>query len=242
MGIHCNIGHLSEERLKFVYEKKLCVNCLQAGHFAYRCVRETTCSVAGCGRKHTRFLHQPKFRSDLVGRPDHNSSNKVKPESGVSDDKPRSFDEARCNRTGVGTGLCKSGRIALPIVPVKVYSSSGGNFVQTHALLDSGSTNTFCSMELIQMLGVQGRHEELSLTTLDKEKNTVDTVVVSLVVSDQAEHNLVKLPKLQSFFWTKLLELFTTKQCVITFAQRTYFYSLSYTCIYRCFIVTTVGV
>ena len=49
-----------EERLKFVLDKKLCINCLQAGHFANRCKRDTTCTVAGCGRKHTKFLHQLK--------------------------------------------------------------------------------------------------------------------------------------------------------------------------------------
>ena len=45
------------ERYKFVHEKRLCNNCLLPGHYAAKCYRETTCSVPGCGKKHTKFLH-----------------------------------------------------------------------------------------------------------------------------------------------------------------------------------------
>ena len=42
----------------------------------------------------------------------------------------------------------------LPIVPVKVRASSGGNFVKMYALLDPGSTTTFCSIDLLNELNV----------------------------------------------------------------------------------------
>ena len=54
----------------------------------------------------------------------------------------------------------------LPIVPVKVRANSGGNFVKTYALLDPGSTKTFCSIDLLNELNVTGRYVQLTTTTV----------------------------------------------------------------------------
>ena len=66
--------------------------------------------------------------------------------------------------TGAG-----SPRVALPIVAVTVKGEESGTSVNTFALLDSGSTSTFCSDKLLQQLGVHGRKEILNLTTLEKK-------------------------------------------------------------------------
>ena len=54
----------------------------------------------------------------------------------------------------------------LPIIPVKVCASSGGNFVKMYALLDPGSTTTFCSIDLLNELNVTGRYVQLTTTTI----------------------------------------------------------------------------
>ncbi|KAJ8018245.1 hypothetical protein HOLleu_43866 [Holothuria leucospilota] len=55
-----------EERLKIARDFKLCFNCLQPGHNSSSCRLNRTCTVSGCGRKHTKFLHQIKANSDNV--------------------------------------------------------------------------------------------------------------------------------------------------------------------------------
>lgn len=58
-------------------------------------------------------------------------------------------------------------RTALPVVRVKV-SCENGKEVDTYALLDAGSTNTFCSESLREDLGLDGEDIRLSHTTLEK--------------------------------------------------------------------------
>ena len=45
------------ERLSFVIHNKLCENCFSDSHVAIDCVRNSVCSVPGCGKKHSRYLH-----------------------------------------------------------------------------------------------------------------------------------------------------------------------------------------
>ena len=42
-----------EERIKFVRSKRLCDNCLSPNHIAAKCLKQSVCSVPGCGKKHT---------------------------------------------------------------------------------------------------------------------------------------------------------------------------------------------
>ena len=44
-------------------------------------------------------------------------------------------------------------------------------YYYTHALLDSGSTKTFCSDALIEKLGVKGQQVNLSLTSVNSREN-----------------------------------------------------------------------
>ncbi|KAI0241289.1 hypothetical protein LSAT2_030046, partial [Lamellibrachia satsuma] len=65
-----------------------------------------------------------------------------------------------------GAGMC---RVALPIAPVNLIVSNSLRYIETCALLDSGSTSTFCSERLADKLQLDGETLELMLTTLDKE-------------------------------------------------------------------------
>ena len=53
-------------------------------------------------------------------------------------------------------------------MPVRVQALGGQRHVDTFALLDSGSTCTFCEEGLLTELGVVGQPETMSLTTLNK--------------------------------------------------------------------------
>ena len=59
-------------------------------------------------------------------------------------------------------------KIALPIVSVSV--SANDRVVRTRALLDPGSTRTFCSRQLIKQLNITGYDAEIHLETLSDQK------------------------------------------------------------------------
>ena len=136
---HCKrFRNLSyQDRYKFVIQRKLCFACLQPGHRADRCSRTDCCRKENCNKKHTTLLHPP-------------------PPPPTSDKNPASSESAEC--AFVGFSENKTNDVMLPIVPVKVRASSGGNFVKTYALLDPGSTTTFCSIDLLNELNVTGRY------------------------------------------------------------------------------------
>ena len=174
-----------EERLKFTRARRLCDNCLMVGHRAAQCSKPATCSVAGCGKKHTKFLHQINSTSsgaDALSQHT-NQQQQPNPEGEITG--------AHCGLAGAGS----KARVALPVVPVRVRAKGSTQFVDTCALLDSGSTNTFCSEELCKLLGVEGRSETFSLTTLDKANSVEETKVVSLKISSLDSKVTINLPR-----------------------------------------------
>ncbi len=85
-------------------------------------------------------------------------------------------------------------RVSLPIVPVVARSLNGAYSVETCALLDSGSTGTFCSAEMAQSLRLTGQKQKLSLSTLSGNDEDIEVNVVSFQVSDLKEENFLTLP------------------------------------------------
>ena len=98
-----------------------------------------------------------------------------------------------CDFIGAGGSIGAGNlRVALPIVPAKVRVL--GRCVKTCALLDTGSTNSFCSAALLKHLGITGIKQSLSLTTLGMKDSIVQTEKVRLQVMDIDEYNALDLP------------------------------------------------
>ena len=150
------------------------------------CGRYSGCTVRGCGKKHSTFLHQTKFNSDLVKGKNTTSATESTTAKGITQD-------VTCTRTGAGNS-----KVALPIVPVKVYNPVNKKCVDTFAFLDNGSTNMFYATDLDDMLDLQGPKEELTLTTLEKENSKITVKTVDLLVSDKYEQNFLKLNHVHS--------------------------------------------
>jgi len=167
------------DRRKFATESKLCFNCLKSGHFAGSCRLQRTCPVDGCGKKHTKFLH---LKSQ--------GSNEQHPEVAMN--------RASCGAVGMGVAT----RIALPVVAVNVRADDAKQPILTYALLDPGSTNTFCSQDLAGKLGVKGLSTTLSLATLEQPDKKVMSTVTSLEIA----------PAEGGIFY-KLTDVFTT-ECI----------------------------
>ena len=76
---------------------------------------------------------------------------------------------------------------ALPIVPVKVKGRGSSNIITTYALLDNGSTSTWCSESLGEKLGVVGPCIQVSLSTSCHR--------VCLEIMEMDEINMIALPE-----------------------------------------------
>ncbi|KAJ8050527.1 hypothetical protein HOLleu_03761 [Holothuria leucospilota] len=127
------------ERLDVVINHKLCHNCLLSSHKTDDCGKRSVCSVPGCGKKHTKNIH---LNDNVANVSSSDTSNNVQ----VSN---ASFYPNK------GTHM--------PLVQVLVNDAC-----KVYALLDSGSSNSFCSLALVRRLGLTGKSYEFSLRTLNK--------------------------------------------------------------------------
>ena len=78
--------------------------------------------------------------------------------------------------------------ILVPVVPVLV-----GDKHQTHALLDTGSTNSFCTQSLIDDLKIEGRDVNFTLSTINASERPVCSKVVDLKVASTNGRDVLRL-------------------------------------------------
>ncbi|XP_038058753.1 uncharacterized protein LOC119730035 [Patiria miniata] len=157
------------------------------GHYGRDCERATVCTVPGCGLKHTKFLHLLRSGNSTCTDTGNNPSTSLSAEAPpFVNTSPGTSGNVTCNITGAGVG-----KVVLPIVPVKVRGKGSTDFITTYALLDTGSTQTFCAEALARELGIHGRRDTVKLTTLDDHNTLVDTFVVDLEVTDVNDENLL---------------------------------------------------
>ena len=171
-----------KDRFAVVQNNQLCFNCLMSGHRASRCRKLSVCSVPGCGKRHTKFIHVDSVRSGVTCHSPHasghndvwypdvtrgpgnmrrNDMNVVSSANDVSD-------------TSVQLG---QNNVYLPIVSVNVNGT-----LRVNALLDTGSTNTFMSSSLANQLQLSGTMTSNNLSTLTS-KSVANSKVVSVQLS-----------------------------------------------------------
>ncbi|XP_043219160.1 uncharacterized protein LOC122380240 [Amphibalanus amphitrite] len=171
------------EREKLVRQHALCFGCLEAGHRSRWCKSRLTCMV--CGKGHPSVLH--RYQTATVS---HDSP----PMTLLSDQRASQaavnvLSSRRAGHSGV----------KMPIVPVKV-KYQGETTVQTYALLDSGSSSTFCSQLLLDKLGVPtSAKTKLSVITMARDPLKVWTAPVEgLSICGIDESDPVDLPEVFS--------------------------------------------
>ena len=165
-----------------VFKHRLCFNCLQQGHRCTECPQQMVCSVPGCGKKHHKFLHTKDNNSVSLG-PQHTAS------TGESENVV--VGNVYTYTTGA-TGP----DIYLPTVQVVV----DGKFT-AHALLDTGSTNTFVSEKLMAKLERDISHTHYKMNTLsgstdDSAKMTPNIDIASLDGTHVSLKNVMVWPSI----------------------------------------------
>ena len=144
-----------EERKLFVIDEKLCWRCLQSGHVVKNCRSKLICEVKTCSDKHKAthhtLLHRPVTSPAAVSAAGVCGTTMPLPEN---------------NGSSVSNANQKMWGSFLDILPVRVRS--GNVEVLTYALLDSGSSLSFCGRKLIDVLNVYeaGTPIKASLETL----------------------------------------------------------------------------
>ena len=184
----------SEEKLKFVRDRKLCENCLSYTHFATGCKSPRACSVEQCSisRKHLGSLHDALLAS--FHRRQEENRKQGPSVCSSSNPTPRPQSE-HVMKSSISVACGSHEYKALPIVPVKVKGRGSGEIITTYALLDNGSTSTWCSEGLAKKLGVEGPRIQVSLSTIEKDCNLTSCHRVCLEIMDMNEINMVELPE-----------------------------------------------
>ena len=121
------------------------------------------CFVKGCGKKHHTMLHE------------HYVGERQRDEVTPSREKP-----TKENGTTKFTGLVKSPKVIyLQIVPVKLIGS-GGKFVHTYALLDTGSQSNLIRADIARRLNLSGKKKHINITTVKDEPDMITVKEISL--------------------------------------------------------------
>jgi hypothetical protein len=186
-----------DERIHIAKSNKLCFNCLKPNHTAEKCRANRTCSIQGCTKKHTKFLHKstPSSVDSGANRAHPSTSATNGHVTGNITEGTEIEGQQGSTQTSVTSGHIGAGamRSALPIVPVLVFNPATQESLHTHALLDTGFTNSFCTCSLARQLGVTGHKEILSLSTLERANSRSVTQVVKLKVSDINGKNFIDM-------------------------------------------------
>ena len=143
------------------------------------------CAAKDCRMKHTMFLHV-------------NRGQRVESESRVDSRSLAGSQQAAGPGPSAVCSHIKSTfpRVVLPVVEVRVTAESGHS-ATTYALLDNGSTNTFCSTALLHKLRSRGQKASLGLTTPKGEDSKFKTSVQELeVLTPKVNARLYSTPSL----------------------------------------------
>ncbi|KAK0134388.1 hypothetical protein N1851_030045 [Merluccius polli] len=162
------------DKLSFIKTKGICFGCLSIGHISKECKKRLSCVV--CKQAHPSTLH-----IEIKGK----ATKEAEKPSGVIG----SASAELCGHIGAGDQEC-----ALPIVPVKVKAAKGSKALQVYALLDPGSSATFCSEELMTHLNLKGRKTHILLRTMNQEKSVPTHVVSGIEVSALDSDDFLPLP------------------------------------------------
>ena len=184
--VDCGAAHKPEDchdfRAKSVRQKYalarvkgLCLNCLKNGHFAGQCQAKSQCN--SCQQRHHTLLHKKITSND-----DAASDEEQRSAGSVTVGAVNIFDSG-CSRASREEVAPRGSRvkIALQVVPVRVLGANG-NAVDTYALLDSGSEESFLTKSLADKLALEVKdYDTLVVCTLSGE-STVRVGRVDLTV------------------------------------------------------------
>ena len=191
------------EKMSLVRKRRLCFNCLSDAHNVKLCKSKNHCFIDGCKKRHHTSLHHgllkkaPDKKSDskdqIKGQPDKSvETNKAKAQSSsakqdllapkTNSDSPNLKDGKPDKLKKTITGLVKSrSHVFLQVVPVRIKNHRG-DWIDTFAMLDTGSQCTLVTKSLCKQLNLQGRKTKINFGTI-RDNTIMQTELVDLTIA-----------------------------------------------------------
>eukprot|EP00117_Sycon_ciliatum_P022619 scpid12577/ scgid5257/ len=167
--IYCNKDHAlsdcrefkqltSPQRWDFIKPKPVCICCFGPGHKAKSC-KQSKCSI--CSRPHHRLLHYTKLNQRTTGA----NSQHSKDRSATCQDtstEASAADKTAHTQTACGTTI-EPKSVAFMTVATTAKGPTGSR--KANVFLDSGSSCSFITTELVSQLGLQTTKANVPLDT-----------------------------------------------------------------------------
>lgn len=167
------------QRSEFVKGHGLCFNCLLPGHPSRRCRLSMSCRI--CNRRHHSLLHQVNNARQTNQS---NSNNIQAHHSNIEDTLPTASSDGVAISSHF-TSRMSTALLATALVNVKDIS---GRFITLRALVDPGSQATFLSERAAQLLRVEKKPINGTVTGVGSTETTINHVA-HLEISSKNENN-----------------------------------------------------
>ena len=164
----------NSKRFGFSQAEKLCFNCLKPGHVSSKC-KSHHCYEEGCTGRHHTTLHKFFTQRAMPKEGDTNDNNKANKSTSENSSKES---DSKFNAT---IWKSKAKRIFLLVVPVTIVLP-GRKEVNTYAFLDDGSEGTFIRNDFARKIGLKGKTEGITISTILSTGQTFNTESVSFEV------------------------------------------------------------
>ena len=178
-----------DERMDLASKNRLCFSCLRKGHQSVSCFKRKPCN--DCSRRHHTLLHSEWKATD---QPQSTSTNTASQHLSTSSATISASPTSLACSTSSPMDSNRSSSTVLPIIPIKIRKQGDCSYIQTYALLDSGSNSSFCSESLVKRLKADSKKTKIKLTTINNSNDVESQFVRGLEVSDLDENTTIKLP------------------------------------------------
>lgn len=165
-----------DERNRYVKETNRCFSCLTYGHKLSKCFKRKQCTVIGCMKTHHPLLHE-QSASDFENEVNSLEQSRIQ-------DSDAQIVAAMKNETSVQ----EKSHVILQVVPIRVYGANNA-FVDTYALLDSGSQTSLCSEELARKLQLKGELKLLTINNIEQNGNPKQVLRLNLKIKPNAKES-----------------------------------------------------
>lgn len=191
-----------QERVDFVFQNKMCNNCLSPGHIKSKCPSKNTCFI--CKMNHHTLLHMVKQQnfSNSSQNPKFftNHSNRMKTESHESVENSPSLPSTskKTQNPQVQANVSVNSDCIL-LRTALVHIEHMGELFPVRALIDPGSQRTFLSEKIRNRLQMPSRKSHIEIVgiggQIQSSTKECDLVIFSKRLNFKFSISAIVLPK-----------------------------------------------
>ncbi|XP_039453257.1 uncharacterized protein LOC120432183 [Culex pipiens pallens] len=177
-----------EQRIKTIYEQKLCKNCLRVGHRMWTCPIAARCST--CGGRHHSLIH-PEKPAGVRGSASNRPAPVVQQAAGSSVPSAGTGTASTPQALTSSVATIYAANVAAESRKIHVFLSTvlvsvkdcNGKLHTARALLDSGSQANLISERLCQMLRLPRKKVSVPISGVGSARMQVDSSASAIISS-----------------------------------------------------------